>query len=93
MPATNAQKSIILLVSLEDEPVFDDIYADIINKISNVVSIKRARKARPAVREISNRPHGILMIDLGVARRNNAHIYDTIMVRDWASNMSNASSS
>lgn len=79
MPATIFPKPVVLFVSLETHPSFDEMYAGLIDKISNVASIKRAQKAQPAIRQLNNKPWAVLITDAAIAFPENAPVYDAIL--------------
>jgi hypothetical protein len=65
----------ILLLSLSMQPFLDSSYASLFDQLAESASIKRAKKADPAIRYLdTNNPKAIIITDEGLTKRENAAV-------------------
>jgi len=80
MPIEAPAKPLLLLISLNQEPWFDEMFAPLIDKILAKAIMQRA-KAPNAVRDalLENKPSAILITDEALTTREHAQVWDTVL--------------
>lgn len=78
---TSSPKPRVLLISLNNQPFFDDMFANLINAISDRAQMQRAKKAAPAIRALAEdpRPAAVLVTDEGLTLAKNAAVWDSVL--------------
>jgi hypothetical protein len=85
MAATTSVKPQILLISLDLQPWFDDMYSSLIDQLHDKATIQRARKGHAAIRRLSeDPPKAVLVTDAAITTKRYANIWDALLtyVRD-----------
>jgi hypothetical protein len=80
MAAATQAKPHILLISIDLQPWFDEMYASLINEISENAAIKRAQKPAAAIRALSqDTPKAVLLTDAALTTRKHTKVWDAVL--------------
>ena len=77
--AEPAQKPTIFLLSLENQPWFDEMYDKLIDALANRAEVKRSSNSDSAVRYLANNsPSAIIITDPGITVESNREALDKL---------------
>jgi hypothetical protein len=80
MASNSTTKPRILLISLDHQPYFDEMYASLINSLLGKATIQRAKTSGPVMRTLSeNPPDAALLTDPALTTRKNSKVWDAVL--------------
>lgn len=79
MAANTKQKPRLLLLSLELQPWFDEMYKDCIDAFAEKATIQRVQKPEPATRVLGENPHIVLITDGALTKKSHRSTWDAVL--------------
>lgn len=73
------QRPVILLISLDLQSCFDEMYQSLIDQISAKANLKRAETAATARQALSENPQAVLIPNEALTKRKNASLWDAVL--------------
>src|SRR4051812_17623032 len=79
--ASNQAKPRILILSLNHQDWFDDMYKSLLAKLDSKATIQPAKTAGPALRKLSEQPPplAVLVSDEALATEEYTHVWDAVL--------------
>ncbi|KAK4118040.1 hypothetical protein N657DRAFT_443257 [Parathielavia appendiculata] len=79
MAAENVTRPQVVLISLNCEPFFDEMYRSLLTELESKASLKRVKEADSAIRLLSEQPSAALITDEALANTENAHVWEAVL--------------